>query len=109
MSLRSTTGNVDLYERNVLRISWIESRSCTECAYESPATSWTYVCSDSRLKFSPLDVSIAGSQPRVLVSPHATRMPDGASFVISFAAALCLSTYRSTGCQPSCHLPYISL
>src|SRR4051812_46736264 len=43
MSLRPTTGNVDLYERNVPRMSWIESRSWTECAYGSPATSWTYV------------------------------------------------------------------
>src|SRR3954447_25074611 len=103
MSLRPTTGNVDLYERNVPRMSWIESRSCTACAYGSPATSWTYVCRDSRLKFSPPDVSIATSQPLVLVSPHATRTPDGASFLISAAAALCLSTYKPTGCQPSCH------
>jgi hypothetical protein len=49
------------------------------------------------LKFSPLDVSIAASQPLVLVSPHPTRMPAGASIRMSVAAALCLSTYRSTG------------
>src|SRR5690349_24709034 len=96
-----TMGRLVLYPRKAVKMPEIESRSCAEWAVGSPTTSCTYVCSDNRFMLSPQVVSIVESQSLVLVSPHATRTPVGASFLINVAAALCRTTYRSTGTYPS--------